>query len=117
MQTVAAPISSQIVAQSIAQALRNAVSGLAAPGKQLSRMTGRCPRTIRNLMDASNAPSAATLIELMRDFDEVHQVVLELAQRNQQSETAEDIHCRIQQALKILSGEEIERENSFDRVP
>lgn len=115
MHTAAAPISSQIVAQSIARALRNAVSGLAAPSKQLSRMTGKCPRTIRNLMDASNAPSAATLIELMRDFDEVHHAVLTLAQRNQQNETAEDIHDRIQQALKILSGED-DCENSIDRI-
>lgn len=115
MQTAISPINSQIVAQSIARALRNAVSGLAAPSKQLSRMTGKCPRTIRNLMDASNAPSAATLIELMRDFDEVHEVVMTLAQRNLQNENADDVHQRIQAALKILSGEE-ERANSIDRI-
>lgn len=100
----AGSINSQTVAERVSSALRNAVFGLAAPGKQVSRLTGRNPRTIRNLMDGSNAPSAATLIELMRDFDDVYFAVLDLAQRQPQAQTSAEVQQRIEQAMTILCG-------------
>ncbi|MBI1425803.1 MAG: hypothetical protein GC149_20450 [Gammaproteobacteria bacterium] len=109
-----AAVTSQAVAERVSSALRSAVSGLRAPGKQVSRMTGRNPRTIRNLMDGSNAPSAATLIELMRDFDEVYIEVLRLANRVSDEPSGSDIKQRIETAINILSGGE--HEISPDRI-
>ena len=111
----AGAINSQTVAERVSCALRQAVIGLAAPGKQVSRITGRNPRTIRNLMDGSNAPSAATLIELMRDFDDVYIAVLEMAQRHPESPSGDDIQNRIEQAMKILCGENNDEINT-DRI-
>lgn len=101
----AGTINSQTVAERISLALRSTVSGWAAPGKQVSKMTGKCPRTIRNIMDGSNAPSASTLIELMRDFDEVYVEVLRLSNR-MSDEPSGSIHQRIEQAINILNGGE-----------
>jgi hypothetical protein len=112
---LAVAISSQSVAQNVASALRAAVAHLPAAGKQVSRMTGKCPRTIRNLLEAQNAPSAATLIELMRDFDEVYEAVLSMAQRNPQAPSGANHQDRIEQAMKILGGGN--HEINTDRSP
>lgn len=113
--TTAAAISSQAVAESVSNALRLSLSGLSAPGKRVSRLTGKNPRTIRNLMEGSNAPSAATLIELMREFDEVYFEVLRLANRNP-SEPSGSINHRIEQAVNILCGGNNDAINP-DRIP
>lgn len=106
-------LTNQAVAERVGYALRAALAGFSSPGKRVSRMTGRHPRTIRNLLDGSNAPSAATLIELMREFDEVHQEVLRLANRSP-SETSVSPE-KIQQLLSVLFGE-CHAENNPDRA-
>ncbi len=111
----AGTISSQTVAERVSCALKLSVSGMAAPGKRVSRMTGKNPRTIRNLMDGSNAPSAATLIELMREFDEVFVEVMHLAGRMPSEPSGSNEQARIQQAINILCGGEQHEVNS-DRI-
>ena len=108
-------ITSDTVAESVSSALRSAVSGLSAPGKRVARCVGKNARTIRNIMEGANAPSAATLIQLMREFDEVHEAVLCLADRNSVKPSGLDNH-RIQQIMSILSGGE-HAENNTDPDP
>lgn len=96
-------ITSDMVAESVSNALRSAVSGLSAPGKRVARCVGKNARTIRNIMEGANAPSAATLIQLMREFDEVHEAVLVLANRDPSNPSGLN-HQSIQQIMSILSG-------------
>lgn len=67
--------------------------------KDLARLTGAVPRTIQNIRQCQNSPSAATLINLMRAIPEVNETVLQLANRSPASSEA-----IIKQAIDILGG-------------
>lgn len=106
MMTAAAPINSHTIASQFAEAIRH------YSDKQLARMAGACPRTFKNHRQGLNAPSAVVLINLMRESDEVFNVVLEMAGRDPAPHNA---RARIEQALQILQ-QEAESEINNHRV-
>jgi plasmid maintenance system antidote protein VapI len=80
----------------------------------VERARGRCAKavashfglttpTARNILERRNAPSATTLIRLMRSSDEVFEAVIRLAERSPDVVTAEQ-KARIEAALAILQG-------------
>lgn len=97
MTSIAHPITNHTVAERFSEAICRYTD------KQLARMTGGCPRAFRNHRQALNAPSAATLINLMRESDEVFHAVLDMAQRA--PVPASDMHERVTQVLEILGGQ------------
>lgn len=105
-------ISNETLVEALSSALRNAVGYLPSAPKVIASRIHRNPRTVRNWLDRHNAPGAAELIELMREFDEVHQEVLRLANRNS-TEPAGSIHQRIEKAMRILGGDD---EGTTDRI-
>lgn len=81
----------------IAERISNALRGYS--DKELARLTGSVPRTIQNIRQRQNAPSAATLINLMRAIPEVNETVQHLAGRSPASSEA-----IIKQAMNVLGG-------------
>lgn len=110
----ATTITNETITQAVSTALRNAVGYMPSASKIVAHKVQRNQRAARNWLDGLNAPRAAELIELMREFDEVHQEVLRLANRSPE-EPAGSTQQRIEQAIKILCGGENNEINS-DRI-
>lgn len=107
MQLEAETISNQTVTEVISGALNAAVSPFIRADKYVASKIKRNPRAARNWLDGHNAPGAAELIELMREFDEVYHEVLRLANRKSIEPTSgSHLHNRIEKAMQILNGEE-----------
>lgn len=107
-------ISNETITQAVSTALRNAVGYFPSAPKLIAQKVQRNPRAARNWLEGHNAPRAAELIELMREFDEVHEEVLRLANRKS-IEPSGSTNQRIQLAVKILCGGE--HESHPDRIP
>jgi len=104
----AASITNETITKAVSSALRRTVGYMPSAPKIVAGKVQRNPRAARNWLEGHNAPRAAELIELMREFDEVFEEVMRLADRkleNQQPPTLDRIH----RAIKILSGDENDR--------
>lgn len=75
-------ISSETVADIVADSLRRTWGKLRHAPKLLARQIHANERTASNLLDGRNAPSAATLVRLMKEDDEVFAAILALAGRD-----------------------------------
>lgn len=95
---------SQTVAERIADALRRWVGDMRAPAKQIASRIEAHPRTAENWLYARCAPTAADLIALMRESDEVFQAVCEMAKRS--PSLSADAIADIEAAVKILRGDD-----------
>ena len=71
--------------------------------KVVAMQFGLTTPTARNILERRNAPSATTLIRLMRESDEVFQAVIQMAGRSPDVVTTEQ-KARIEAALAILQG-------------
>lgn len=106
-------ITNEDLTSEISGALRREAGHTPSAVKFVASRIRRNARAARNWLEGHNAPRAAELIELMREFDEVHEAVLRLANRNPAS-SDESVQLRIQRAMKILSGES--NEEHINRV-
>jgi len=97
-------IDNQFVATVVAAALQRSASKWPSKLKTIASRVGISDRTVQNIYDGSNAPSAATLIRLMREFEPVHNAVLDLAGRPSHPKKDYSESERIQLAMSILSG-------------
>lgn len=104
-------LNNETVAQAVSTALRYRFGDFNCAVKRIARTINCDQRAARNWWEGNNSPRAAELIELMREFDEVHEEVLRLANRNSIGSSEPDIKKRIEQAMKILSGENNEDGN------
>lgn len=70
-------------AEAIAGALRREFGAMPGAVKQVVRITGANERAVRNWFEARNAPNGENLVILMGRSDEVLEVVLQLAGRQE----------------------------------
>jgi hypothetical protein len=70
-------------AEAIAGALRREFGAVPGAVKQVVRITGANERAVRNWFEARNAPNGENLVILMGRSDEVLEVVLQLAGRQE----------------------------------
>jgi hypothetical protein len=81
MITGTATISSASLAETIAGCLQRSWGGLRHSAKLLAQQIDSNPRTAANLLEGRNAPSAATLVQLMKVDDNVFEIICQLADR------------------------------------
>jgi len=70
------------VSDSISSALRRAVGNARHAAKTIAGKVKAQPRTVESWLSGETAPRAAELIRLMGEYDEVWDVVREMAGRN-----------------------------------
>lgn len=70
-------------AEAIAGALRREFGAVPGAVKQVVRITGANERAVRNWFEARNAPNGENLVILMGRSDEVLEIVLQLAGRQE----------------------------------
>jgi transcriptional regulator with XRE-family HTH domain len=92
-------ISSRDVSDMVAQRLR----GTGLPPKLIARRLGTSPRTVEDWINGENAPSAATLIRIMGEFDDVYDGVVELTGRRPKPMLSAQSQQAIADALKLLT--------------
>ena len=73
-----APISTETIAERIAEVLRRRWSAYRSPAKQLARDVSADPRAASNWLSGNNAPHLAQTIELMAADPEVEALILDL---------------------------------------
>jgi len=110
----ATTITNETITQAVSMALRNAVGYMPSASKVVAGSVQRNQRAARNWLDGLNAPRAAELIELMREFDEVYYEVLRLANRTPEEPSGSLTQKRIEHAINILTGESHEKHT--DRI-
>lgn len=98
----AIPINSATVTEIIADRLKATWGHLRHAPKLLARQVEANERTVSNLLEGRNAPSAALLIKLMKCDDEVFEAVLKLAERDMPP--AHEQIKAIKAALAIMEG-------------
>jgi hypothetical protein len=98
------PINSVAVADVVAESLRKTWGHLRHAPKLLARQIDSNERTAANLLEGRNAPSAATLVRLMAEDDELFKAILALAGRDPPP-SHEQIRA-IKAALAIMEGKQ-----------
>lgn len=73
--------------KSISEVLKSAMADTRAPIQTLAWKIKRSPSTVKKWWSGKSQPSAADLIHLMREFDEVSEAVFEMAGRDFSAET------------------------------
>lgn len=86
-----------LLADVIAQALKEDFGATPSHVKHLARLTGANERTVHNWLLARNGPSGTALIVLMRHSDAVTEAVLTLAARDEAIKAS-----KLQRAAKLV---------------
>lgn len=97
-------ITSVTVADVVADGLKATWGHLRHAPKLLARKIDANERTAANLLEGRNAPSAATLVRLMAEDDEVFARILELANRQPPAALTEKQRQAVVDALRIMEG-------------
>ena len=74
-----------LLAEVVAEALKEDFGAIPSHVKHLARLTGTNERTVHNWLLARNGPSGTALVMLMRHSDAVTEAVLALAGRDEHS--------------------------------
>lgn len=112
--SMAQAVNTESVTQALSNALRLRFGMTQCAVKRIASSLKCNTRAARNWWEGHNAPSAVTLIQMMREFDEVYDVVMEMAGRR---DADADESARVQYAMKILKGEIAPHEIDHNRVP
>lgn len=100
-------VTGSAVADVVSGALRESWGHLRHGAKLLARQIDTNVRTVNNLIEGRNAPSAATIVRLMAADDNVFRAILELAGRTeaQPVELSEEQRRTLRAVLNILEGQ------------
>lgn len=99
----AAQVSNYDLTTALAEALHRAVGHYKKPCAIIAERTGRSMGAAKKWLAGDNAPGAQELIELMREFAEVRQVVLERANIAPVGVTQAERDAAID-ALRVIAG-------------